>query len=126
MNSGVDPVGQGLTQSRDRRLPGQFFALTAPKGALRANLTADYWSEDLRYRAADLGLGDGGDETTFTASSFNEKTVTLGNYTVNLIASRLFLTGRLSWSPHNGFRSSGFRKGPRSERSCGPTDPAPS
>ena len=77
VNSGVDPVGQGLTQSRDRRLPGQFFALTAPKGALRANLTADYWSEDLRYRAADLGLGDGGDETTFTASSFNEKTVTL-------------------------------------------------
>jgi cysteinyl-tRNA synthetase len=75
VNSGLDPVGQALP--RNRRLPGQFFALTAPKGVVRANLTADYWSEDLRYGASDLGLGDGDDESTFAARSFNEKTITL-------------------------------------------------
>ena len=78
VNAGHDPVGSVLTRRPgDRRLPGQFFALTAPKGTLRANLTADYWSEELRYSATDLGSENGEDETTFTARSFNERTVSL-------------------------------------------------
>lgn len=78
VNPGYDPVGEVLPpRLGDRRLPGQFFALTAPKGALRANLTADYWSEDLRYSAADIGSGDGDDETAFTARGFNERTLAL-------------------------------------------------
>jgi cysteinyl-tRNA synthetase len=78
VNPGHDPVGSAQSRGQgDRRLPGQFFALTAPKGAIRANLTADYWSENLRYSAADLGSGDGEDETAFTARSFDERTVSL-------------------------------------------------
>jgi len=87
VNAGLDPQSEGPgSRLHDRRLHGQFFALTAPKGALRANLTADYWSEDLRYSASEFGSGDDGnggddgddgDETTFAARDFNEKTVTL-------------------------------------------------
>ena len=70
INSGHDPVGEvPRRRPGDRQLPGQFFAMTAPKGALRANLTADYWSEDLQY--------DGEDQAIFTARSFNERTVAL-------------------------------------------------
>lgn len=81
VNPGLDPAGgrSGADRGRihNRRLPGQFFALTAPKGAVRANVTIDYWSERLRYTASDFGTGNPEDETTFAAPAFNEKTVTL-------------------------------------------------
>jgi len=91
VNAGLDPAPEDLGSEGgggrvyDRRLHGSFFALTAPKGALRANLTGDYWSEDLRYDAsefdsdarADAG-GDGDEEEpTFEAQGFHETTVTL-------------------------------------------------
>lgn len=108
VNAGLDPESGGPgSRLQGRRLPGQFFALTAPKGALRANLTADYWSEELRYSASDFGSPSEDIEPTFLARDFNEKTVTLTlGYGVSdhweIGVGIPVISGRLARSPDDG------------------------
>ena len=78
VNAELDPEGS-VTPSADfaqaRRLPGQFFALTAPKGVARVSLTLDRWSERYRYYAEDLGGTES--QTSYVADEYAEWTTAL-------------------------------------------------
>ena len=78
VNAELDPAGNLGTAAGiggTRRLPGQFFALTAPKGIARASLMLDRWSERQVYYAEDLGGPES--KARFVADEFSEWTTAL-------------------------------------------------
>ncbi|MBI4520570.1 MAG: endo alpha-1,4 polygalactosaminidase, partial [Gemmatimonadetes bacterium] len=75
VNPGWDPAPSRTIPFSTRRLPGQFFALTAPRGAFRLSLAGDYWREKFVYSASDIIEGAGDD--SFEAESFYELTYNL-------------------------------------------------
>lgn len=82
VNRGLDPSARpGIGVPGSRRLPGGFFALTAPRGVFRINLSADRWSERLAYSDEDFGAPPG---PSRAASEFDERTLALSvGYGVN-------------------------------------------
>ncbi len=77
VNEGLDPESGGVQRpaTTTRQLPGQFFALTAPKGTVRLNLVADFWSETASYTGDDFGVD--GATTAFESEDFHEWTYAL-------------------------------------------------
>lgn len=75
VNPGWDPAFSRSSSFPTRRLPGQFFALTAPRGAFRLSLVGDYWREKFTYSASDFV--EGADDASFEAESFYELTYNL-------------------------------------------------
>lgn len=74
VNPGLDPESSGPPPEAEvqRWLPGQFFALTAPRGVFRVSLGSDSWSETFSYSPEDFGVE--GDATPLEAQSFSEWT----------------------------------------------------